>query len=105
MKSTFISDIILLYYNLEQLIMVETDALNYVSTKTLLQFNFFDLLWIVVSYSKKHSQAKCNYKIYDKELMTIIRAFEYWCPKLEKSGPPIKVITDHKNLEYFMTTK
>ena len=50
--------------------------------------------------SKKMSPAKCNYNIYDKELMTIVRAFEEW--HLELAGisieDPIQVISDHKNL-------
>jgi hypothetical protein len=54
---------------------------------------------------KKHSPAECNYEIYDKELMAIIRAFEEWRPELEGALHPIKVVSDHKNLEYFMMTK
>ena len=37
--------------------------------------------------------------------MAIIRAFEEWRSELEGSTYPIDVITDHKNLEYFMSTK
>ena len=37
--------------------------------------------------------------------MAIVRAFEEWRPELEGSTYPIDVITDHKNLEYFMSTK
>ena len=37
--------------------------------------------------------------------MAIIRCFEEWRPELEGAESPIKVITDHKNLEYFTTTK
>lgn len=37
--------------------------------------------------------------------MAIVRAFEEWRPELEGSPSPIEVITDHKNLEYFMSTK
>ena len=37
--------------------------------------------------------------------MAIIRCFEEWRAHLEGSGFPIKVLTDHKNLEYFMSTK
>ena len=44
---------------------------------------------------------------YDKELLAIIRSFETWRPEATSVAPenPIKVFTDHKNLEYFMTTK
>jgi hypothetical protein len=59
----------------------------------------------VAFFSKKHSVTECNYEIYDKELLAIIRCFEEWRPELEGTGSPIKVITDHRNLEYFTTTK
>ena len=49
--------------------------------------------------------AECNYKIYDKKLLTIVKAFEEWRPELKKSRFPVKVITDHKNLKYFMSNK
>ena len=51
------------------------------------------------------SAAETNYEIYDKELLAIIRSFEAWRPELEGSGYPIKVLSYHKNLEYFMSTK
>lgn len=56
-------------------------------------------------FSKKYSPAECNYEIYDKELMAIIRAFEEWRPHLESAKGVIEVLSDHKNLEYFSTTK
>ena len=61
----------------------------------------------VAFMSKKMSPAECNYEIYDKELLAIIRAFEEWRPELAGTPieDPIHVITDHKNLEYFMSTK
>jgi hypothetical protein len=59
----------------------------------------------VAFFSKKYSPAECNYEIYDKELLAIIRTFKEWRPELEKATHPISVISDHKNLEYFMTTK
>jgi hypothetical protein len=59
----------------------------------------------VAFFSKKHSTTECNYEIYDKELLAIVRCFEEWRPELEGTASPIKVITDHRNLEYFTTTK
>ena len=49
--------------------------------------------------------AECNYEIYDKELLAIIRCLEHWRPELESTDIPVEVITDHKGLEYFMSTK
>jgi len=60
---------------------------------------------MVAFYSKKHSPAECNYEIYDKELLAIVRAFEEWRPHLEGLCHPIQILSDHKNLEYFMSTK
>jgi len=59
----------------------------------------------VAFYSKKHSPAECNYEIYNKELMAIVRAFEEWRSHLEGSRHAIQVLSDHKNLEYFMSMK
>ena len=56
-------------------------------------------------FSKKHSPTEGNYEIYDKELMAIVQAFEEWRTELQSVENPILVLTDHKNLEYFTTTK
>ena len=53
------------------------------------------------------SPQECNYEIYDKELLAIVRAFEEWRPELASTDPnhPVNVLSDHRSLEYFMTTK
>ena len=56
-------------------------------------------------FSKKHLPAECNYEIYDKELIAIIHYFEEWCAELESLSHPIRVLSNHKNLEYFMSPK
>jgi hypothetical protein len=76
-----------------------------VSTGVLSQYDDNGTLRPVAYFSKKHSPAECNYEIYDKELLAIIRSFEEWRPELEGAEHPIAVISDHKNLEYFMSTK
>ncbi len=54
---------------------------------------------------KTLSFAECNYEIYDKKLLTIIRCFEQWRAELQSVELFINVLTNHKSLEYFMTTK
>ena len=56
-------------------------------------------------FSKEHIPAECIYNIFDKELMAIIKALEEWRPECEGAAYPLQLITDHKNLEYFMTKK
>ena len=57
------------------------------------------------NYLKKHAPGECNYDIFDKELMAIIKALEEWRPECEGTADPIQSITDHCNLQYFMTQK
>ena len=49
--------------------------------------------------------AECNYNIYNKELLAIICVFEEWRSELKGAAEQVQVITDHKNLKYFMITK
>ena len=48
---------------------------------------------------------ECNYEIYDKKVLTIIKIFELWKSELKNIEKPVQVIIDHKNLEYFMSSK
>ena len=59
----------------------------------------------VAFFLKQMVPAECNYKIYNKKLLTIIWCFKEWRPELENTAMPVKMLTDHKGLEYFITTK
>src|SRR5258707_12021552 len=59
----------------------------------------------VACISKSISPAERNYDVYDKEMLAIIRALEQWHHYLEGAAQPVQVLTDHKNLEYFMTAQ
>jgi hypothetical protein len=84
-------------------VIIETGASDYVSAGVLSQWDDDGALHPVAYYSKKHSPAECNFDIYDKELMAIIKALQEWRPECEGDEYPLQLITDHKNLEYFMT--
>ena len=58
----------------------------------------------VAYYSHKMSQAEQNYDIYDKELLAVVNALEHWRVYMESSSE-LTILTDHKNLTTFMTTK
>ncbi|KAH0615168.1 uncharacterized protein H6S33_000804 [Morchella sextelata] len=96
---------ILAHFNPDRKIVIETDACDYVSAGILSQRDNEGILHPVTFFSKNHSPAECNYEIYDKELLAIIRCFEEWRHRLEGAQFPIEVLSDHRNLEYFMTTK
>jgi hypothetical protein len=49
--------------------------------------------------------AELNYQIHDKEILAIVRSFGHWRSELQGSPYRINIYTNHKALEYFMTTK
>jgi hypothetical protein len=105
MGTAFTTAPALRHFDHEREVIIETDASDYVSAEVLSQRDDEGILHPVSYYLKKHSLAECNYDIYDKELMAIIKALEEWRPECEGAAYPLKLITDHKNLEYVMTKK
>jgi hypothetical protein len=105
LKATFTSAPILPHFDPDRDIIVETDTSNYVSASVLFQYDDDNILHPMAYFSKKHSPAECNYEIYNKELMAIVRTLEEWCPELQSIINPIHVLSDPQNLEHFMTTK
>ena len=59
----------------------------------------------VAFHSCTFSSPELNYDIHDKELLAIFKAFCVWQHYLEGAGTPSDIVTDHKNLAYFSTTK
>ena len=105
LKQAVISAPILSHFDHTKECVVEVDSSDYVQGGVLSQVGNDGLLHPVAFFSRKLLPAECNYEIYDKELLAIVGAFEQWRPELEGTQLPVQVITDHKALEYFMTTK
>jgi len=84
---------------------IKINALNYVFEDILFQYNENEIFYSVAYFSKKHNSIECNYKIYDKKLMIIVCTFEKWWSELKDFIYSVKMITNHKNLKYFMLTK
>jgi hypothetical protein len=105
LKVTFTSVPVLACFDPDQDIIVEMYASDYTSASLFSQYDNNNVLHPVAYFSKKHSPAECNYEIYEKDLMAIVRAFEAWHPKLQSLINPIYVLSEHKKLEYFITTK
>lgn len=105
LKIAFTTAPILAFYDHTKRTVLETDASDWASGGILSQFDDTGTLRPVAYYSSKHTAQECNYEIYDKELLAIIKCLEEWRPELQGTGEAFEVITDHKNLEYFTTTK
>jgi len=84
---------------------IKTDSSDYALGGVLSQYNKNGELRPVAFLSQKLAPAKSNYEIYDKELLAIVRCFKQWRPKLKGSLFLIRVLTDYKNLQYFITIK
>lgn len=105
LKTAFTSAPILAHFDAEKPSVVEADASDYVVAAVLSQTGDDNLLHPVAFMSKKMSPQECNYDIYDKELLAIVRAFEEWRPELAGTADRVEILSDHQNLRYFMSTK
>ena len=105
LKAAFIRAPVLALFDHDRRTVLETDASDWASGGVLSQYGDDGLLRPVAYFSAKHTAAECNYEIYDKELLAIIKCLEEWRPELQGAAEPFEVITDHKNLEYFTSTK
>ena len=56
-------------------------------------------------FSKNLFLAEFNYEIYNKKLLTIVKYFEKWKSEFMSMKNFTKMLTDHKNLKYFIITK
>ena len=77
---------------------IKANSSNYTTGGILSQYNKNGVLYPIIYFLKRLSPAKYNYKIYNKELLAIIKYFKQWWPKLKGTGFLIKVFSDYKNL-------
>ena len=96
---------VLRHFDLNRQVILETDASDLVTGEILSQYNNEGVLHPVAFYNKSMILTECNYHIYNKELLAIIRCFKHWCPELEHTDLPIQVFTDHQALKTFMKNK
>jgi len=83
-------------------IIVETDASDYALAAILSIELENGEIHLVTFHSRSFNTTELNYDVHNKKLFAIFEAF---CHYLDGSALPIDIVTDHKNLEYFLTTK
>jgi hypothetical protein len=105
LKKAFISAPILTHWAPDSPLIVETDASDYALAAILSTTTPDGEVHPIAFHSRTFSAPELNYDVHDKELLAIFDAFKAWRHYLEGSGSPIDVITDHRNLQYFSTTK
>ena len=105
LKELFTSEPVLRHFHPSRRTVVETDASDFAKGAVLSQYGEDGRLHPIAFYSKKHSPAEINYDIHDKEMGAIVASFREWEHLLKSVEGEVMVFTDHKNLEYFNTTK
>ena len=105
LKEAFTSALILVHWIPNALMIVETGTSNYAIAGILSIRCTNKEIRLVGYYSWTLSAPELNYDTHDKELLAIHKSFRSWHHYLEGLAEPVNVVTDHKNLEYFSTTK
>jgi hypothetical protein len=101
---------VLIHVNPDKQFVLETDCVDY-ALAGLLSQAVYDaamaqhVLKPVGYHSRTLNKPERNYEIYDKELLAIVECLKYWRVYLHSNNQPIRILSDHQNLEYFMTTK
>ncbi|SOV04526.1 uncharacterized protein UDID_17112 [Ustilago sp. UG-2017a] len=105
LRSAFGTDTILRHFDPTRPIIVETDASDFAVAAVLSQTFDQGARHPITFFSKKLDPAQLNYPIFDKEMFAIVAAFKHWRQYLEGAKFQVQVLTDHRSLEYFTTTK
>ena len=104
LKESMTTAPVLRHYDPTLPITLETDASDYALGAILSQEQ--DGITRPVAFSsRKMLPAELNYPVHDKEFLAIFNAFKEWRHYLEGSQVRIQVLSDHRSLEYFLTTK
>src|SRR5882724_5383106 len=105
LKKAFTTAPVLTHWIPDTQIVVETDASDYALAAVLSIIHSNGELHPIAFHSRTFTTLELNYDVHDKELLAIFEAFKQWRHYLEGSTLPIDVVTNHRNLQYFSTTK
>ena len=94
---------VLAHFDPNRKTVLETDASQYIMSGVLFQCDDDGSFHPVAFYSKNMLPAECNYHIYDKKLLTIIKCLKNWRFKLEMICDLFEVLTDNQILKHFKT--
>src|SRR5258708_4104148 len=105
LKVAFTSAPVLCHWTLDLPMMVETDALDFAIAGILSVTTPNNEIHLVTFFSHLLQSVEHNYDTHNKELLAIFKAFKSWRHFLEGAAATIDTVMDHKNLEYFTTSK
>lgn len=105
LKRLFVTAPVLAMWNENRVTIMESDSSGWAIGGCLSQYDDKGCLRPVAYYSSKLAPVECNYDIHDKELLGIIKCLKEWRGELMGLQKPFRILTDHNNLKYFMTSQ
>jgi transposase InsO family protein len=102
LKTRFITAPVLGQFDPEAETVLEADSSGWAIGGSLSQYDASQNLRPIAFFSQKNTPAECNYGIGDKELLAIIKCLDEWDAEL-RSVRTFTILTDHENLQRFMT--
>ena len=106
LKKSFTTAPVLMHWIPGTPLIIKMDVSDYALTAILSTVSLMDNeVHPIAFHSCAFTPPELNYNVHDNELLTIFEVFKIWQHSLEGSPTPIDVVMDHKNLEYFSTTK
>ncbi len=109
-REAFCTAPVLVHFDPRNPIMLITDASDFAMARIVLQYDrnapAIERHWRPVAYhSRKFNGPEVRYHTHDKELLAIVECFGHWRHYFGFTQETIRVLCDHNNLKYFMTTK
>ena len=98
----FTTRLVLAALDLNKEFRIKVNALNCTTKKVLLIKYSNKLQRLVAFISKSQSDTERNYKIYNKEMLVVVRCLEVQKHFLEETTIKFEIWKDHKNLGYFI---
>jgi len=105
LKRPFTEAPILQHFDPAKQIILQTDASGFAIAGILTRYDVFGVLRPVNFNSRKWSSAEQNYDTYDRELLAIVETLQQGQHYLGGANCKVLIRCDHKDLEYFQTSK
>jgi len=102
LKRAFTTAPVLAIFNPTLPITLETDASDFAMGAVLSQASGTGPPHPVAFFSRKFQASEINYPVHEKEMLAIIVAVREWRHYLQGSPHPITILTDHRNLQFFL---
>jgi len=105
LKKRFTEEPVLIIADQMKPFQIECDASKYASGAVLTQLDGNGERHPCAFISRTFSPTERNYEIYDRELLSIIRALQEWRHYIQGSTHTTTIYTDHKNLTFFRSAQ